>query len=757
MRLRPIKRSLDPHPLFPQELIPLFRWTADYYQFPLGEVIKTALPGGLTPKSSKVVVLLPKGRKHLDRLKAASDNEDISRLLRVGRLSPTLSKKIMRSPLKGVLNEWEKEGLIEIRPEVSHDRVGSKTEVCFCLAAASISDVADPPYSRPEKRTLELMEELQEEYKRKWITKRDLRRRYSGASKGLKLLMERSVIREERREVYRDPFGEQAPFFPTPENLTKEQIEVLEAIYPTIDANLFKSFLLHGITGSGKTEVYLRAAARVLAQGRSVLLLVPEIALASQLEGHFISRFGATVALLHSGLSAPERYDQWQRTLKGEAKIVIGARSAIFAPMRNLGLIIVDEEHDGAYKQDNALRYNGRDLAVVRGKQQGAVVILGSATPSINSYHNTVLGKYHLLEMKHRVAASRLPDIEVIDLKAIPTTTGFAPIFSPQLTQALRRNLQEGNQSLVFLNRRGYANLILCRHCGEAVTCRNCSITMTPHRHHNELICHYCGFRLPVPKVCPTCGAKEIAPQGFGTERIALELQNLFPTARISRLDQDTGGKRSDMLKILKDVYQQKVDILVGTQMIAKGHHFPHVTLVGVVWADAGLGIPDYRAGERTFQLLTQVFGRAGRGAKSGRVLVQTHTPEHYAILTSQEHDYPAMYRRELELRKRLAYPPFSRLINILLEGKSEDRVGRAALFLAKRAKRLGEGRVKILGPAPAPISRLRGLFRWQILIKSPDSQTGRNICSRLREIEVPGVPKNAVNLTVDVDPENML
>jgi len=561
----------------------------------------------------------------------------------------------------------------------------------------------------------------------------------------------------EEQKVYRNPFGEAPPHYPRPEALSADQQRVMCELVAAIRAGKFTTYLLHGVTGSGKTEIYLQAAEQALEANRSVLILVPEIALASQIEGNFLARFGERIALLHSGLSAGERLDQWKRVAGGQVQIVIGARSALFAPLADPGLIIVDEEHDGAYKQEDGFCYQARDAAVLRAKQSQAVVILGSATPSITSFQHTRTGKYKLLTMPVRVAERQLPGVEVIDLKSIKTTTGQPPLFTPQLITALKNNLRQGSQSLIFLNRRGYANLMLCQSCGHTLQCTNCRVSLTLHKGRGELICHYCGATIKSAALCPKCQSTELVEIGFGTERIENELIKILPQARIARLDRDTASSRKDYLKILKAVHQQQVDILVGTQMIAKGHHFPHVTLVGVIWADASLAIPDYKAGERTFQLLTQVFGRAGRGEVPGKVLVQTHHPEHYSINNSKSHNYEDMFSEEISLRQALQFPPFSRLINLRFAGEKEEAVRKAASQVAEIARQNCRPQIEVLGPAPAPLSRLRGVYRWQLLLKSADLHGLHTLSGHLKTIfGGPGFP-SGVKLTVDVDPENML
>ncbi len=802
-QIRPALAVLDPEPLFPAAMVPFFRWIADYYHHPIGEVVQNALPAGLSRQSTRIIELTEEGARALAGLDTPPDW--LADLLARGELSPKKSAEVIRRP-RVPLKHWQQQGWIRIGNRMRRERVRAKTEtVIVPLSApdfprasnqtpgvqtvgdqgrsnpAEFTGVADTdadnlPASAPpggaetgpgdgatiaflkpsESKTLELLSQLAGDNPN-GVPRRELVKQYPGAARALKGLLARNLIKTFEQRSYRDPFGEAPPFFAKPQRLTAEQGEVMARLEPAIAGGGYAPFLLHGITGSGKTEVYLRAAEAVLARGRQVLVLVPEIALATQLEGHFCSRFGNAVALLHSGLSGGQRFDQWSLLLQGEAKIAIGARSAIFAPLPDPGLIIVDEEHDPAYKQEDGLRYNARDLALLRGLQQNATVILGSATPAVSSYHQARQGKFQLLEMSRRVEDRPLPAVEIVDLKEVRTVSGFPPLFSPQLIRALKENLAAGRQSLVFLNRRGFANLVLCKDCGRPVQCRHCQVSLTFHKKANVLLCHHCGYRQPRASLCPHCQSGTLVPTGFGTERLDEELRRHFPSARLARLDQDTSRDRKEFLRVLKAVRDHEVDILIGTQMITKGHHFPQVTLVGIVWADAGLGIPDYKAAERTFQLLTQVTGRAGRGEEPGRVIVQTLQSEHYSIALARNHDYRGLYDQEIALRQRLGFPPWGRLINLRFDGEKEEKVRELATRLGEIATGLVDRHTRVLGPAPAPLSRLKGRFRWQLLLKGGGVAPVHQLCRRLL-VEFSRLPgSSTVKLSLDVDPENML
>lgn len=754
-KIKAISEVLDSRSLFPEAMIEFFRWIAAYYQYPIGEVIKTALPAGLISASGRKIILTETGSAQISR------DTDVpawlATLLDKGQLNPSVARRIWRKNKERLLIEkWAKQGLVRIENIITAATTKSRQVVCATLNLAVELDGDD--LKKSELKTLKLLRDLSGSDNVP-VPRPLLAKQYSGARQALQSLAAKNILSLEEMPVYRDPFGEPPLFFAEPAELTDEQQTVMAKLQPGLAAREFHPFLLHGITGSGKTEIYLQAAKLTLAAGRAVLVMVPEIALTTQLEAHFISRFGDQVALLHSGLSRGERFDQWQKIANNKAMIVIGARSAIFAPLADPGLIIVDEEHDGAYKQEDGLRYQARDLAVLRGTMAKATVILGSGTPSVISYQHALNGKYTLLTMTKRVEKRELPRVDIVNLQEIKTVSGRPPLFSSELIVALRENLAAGDQSLIFLNRRGYASMMLCRDCGQAVRCPSCHVSMTMHRGKKQLICHYCGHCVSCETTCAACQSANLVPIGFGTERLEDELRKLFPAACIARLDRDTSVKRQDMLDILKRVHSREIDILIGTQMIAKGHHFPHVTLVGVVWADAGLGVPDFRAGERTFQILSQVSGRAGRGDKPGRVIIQSHNPEHYSISTAQLHDYQSLFDQEIELRRALQFPPFARLINIRIEGIPEGQVKGCALALAERARQMikQHSSVVVLGPAPAPLAKLHGRYRWQLLLKSGDLGILHGFARALLDGHNKASSSTAIKLSLDVDPENML
>ena len=767
--IKSIVDQLDPDPVFPPELIPFFRWIADYYHYPLGEVIKTALPGGMVVRSGKKVLLTVAGQESLaeeiDKLK--KKYSWMHRLLETGELKPATVNGIRRKAATArLLEKWCDAGWITMEDVlVSPSGRGRKVTMVSLAAGLDVQqlDVNGRTFhllsglvelSLPETKTLEMFFLLKGE--RSFVPRPELTRTYSGAGMALHSLVGKGIFCFEEQRCYRNPFGKVPPFFAKPVTLTDEQEKNLASLFPVVDNPCFKPFLLFGVTGCGKTEVYLRSAERCLQQGKKVLVLVPEIALASQLEAHFYSRFGDNLAVLHSGLSTGERFGQWQRILTGKASVVIGARSAVFAPCSDLGLIIVDEEHENAYKQDDGLRYNGRDLAVLRAKFADCPILLGSATPSITSFYHAKNNKYTLLTMKHRVNEQAMPKVQVVDLSKEKRSRPDL-FFSDQLTLALHENMEQRMQSLLFVNRRGYSSFMLCSDCGHIIQCRYCQVSLTHHRKDNRLVCHYCGYTVTPQITCPECRSGKLRGLGVGSERIEQEVRQLIPHARVARLDSDTTRDRKAYMAILQQVRNHEVDILIGTQMVAKGLHFPHMTLVGVVWADSGLGMPDYKAPERTFQMLTQVTGRSGRGEIQGRVIIQTHQPEHYAIKFACKQDYEQMYDQEISLRAGLAYPPFGRLVNICFSGESEE----AVVVTAEKTGQFLQGlaglqSVDILGPAPAPLSRIKNKYRWHMLLKSRHLKELHVVCDLLLQ-ERAALCKNGVRMLIDVDPENMM
>jgi primosomal protein N' (replication factor Y) len=546
----------------------------------------------------------------------------------------------------------------------------------------------------------------------------------------------------------------------TPVHLTAAQERAVASIATALEASGPASFLLHGVTGSGKTEVFLVAAERALAGGRGVALLVPEIALTHQLVERVRGRLGRTVAVLHSGLGPRERWTEWRRLLSGDARVVVGARSAVFAPVRHLGLVVVDEEHDAAYKQEEGLRYNARDLAIVRARLAGGVAVLASATPAAETYQAALDGRHALLELPERPTAHPLPEVEVVDLRGRPRKGASGQLISDELRAALEANLGRGGQTLVFLNRRGFSTYLQCPACGGAISCPHCSVSLTWHRSAGALVCHHCRHRRRPPSACPDCGGAALEPFGVGTEQIEAALHECYPLAVVGRLDRDAARRPGAQRRILHDWRAGDTDILVGTQMVSKGHDVPGVTLVAVLLADLSLNVPDFRAAERTLQLLVQVAGRAGRGEAAGRVVVQTLRPGHPSLVAAARHDYAGFMRDELERRRALGYPPFARLVNVRLDGRDATAVERMAREVAARLRRearvLGLPEDAVLGPAPAPLERVRGRHRWQVLLRSAEVRLLRTLARNARAAEGQ-VRRAGLRVVIDVDPYSML
>jgi len=680
--LRPIQEVLDPLPRFGPEMVPLFRWLADYYQYPLGEALDHLIPGSATAS-------------------------------------------------------------------------GLRTERWAAWQGQPAG--AEPP-GRLSAKAQGLLAYLQENGP---TSLKELNRVFPRCAPILKRLAHKGLVALEDREAWRDPLEGQVPAIEEASfQLSADQEEARAAIVEGIHGREFSPFLLHGVTASGKTEVYLSAAQATLDQGRQVLVLLPEIALTHPVALAFRKRFGSRVALLHSGLSPAARLDQWRRITMGQLDIAVGARSAVFAPLPRLGLLVVDEEHDPAYKQEGGLLYQARDVALYRGKLAAASVVLVSATPAVTTFYRAKAGKYRYLNLSRRVTPQALPDIHLISLKEHRLSRGL-PVISRPLAAALEETLARGEQALLFLNRRGYATVLFCLFCGEVIQCHQCSVALTYHQAKDALTCHYCGYEEPVPERCPRCQSTALKRYGVGTERVEAELQKIFPQARVARLDRDTAPHSGRALKMLEDFAQGRADILVGTQMISKGHHFPGVTLVGVIAADRHLFFPEYHAGERTFQLLSQVAGRAGRGEAPGKVLIQTFHPDHFVFQAVKSQDYQGFVQQELESRRESGYPPFTRLALARLSGIPGETVAQAATRLTAALKKAIAREedlaslVRVLGPAPPGLARLQGRFRWQLLLKSYGRPPLHRALEMLRHLWTPP-PKSKIDLTLDIDPMSL-
>ncbi len=744
--VREALRLLDEEPALDEELLRLGRWVAEYYAAPLGEVLRAMIPLAGEIRRGKIYSLTDAGRDAVKQLLLGDPGREpaveILRMLEARPLTAAwLRKKVPNA--EQAIRSLIRKGFIEAEEvQATRDPLRAKAQ------RLRVEFPGRPAGAKLNKAERELVAYLELHPGSHNLAELEGRLRH--ASRAARSLARRGLL-DLRLESPAIRAGHPRPAYV----LNPDQQQALDQIRAAVETGGFRSFLLQGVTGSGKTEVYLRAIETALARGRGALLLVPEIALTPAVSGQFHQRFGDRVAILHSAFGDRERAGQWRRIRSGEAGVVVGTRSGVFAPVRNLGLIIVDEEHDHSYKQEETPRYNGRDVAVVRAQQAGACVVLGSATPSLESRYNAERGRYQLIELPERIEKRPLAEVELIDMRREFLETRQQSTFSRRLLAAIQERLRKGEQTMLLLNRRGFSSFVACRSCGERIQCRNCAVTLTYHRRDRRLLCHYCNYAEPVPERCPACGSEYIYFIGRGSERVEEELHRHFPAARVARMDRDTITSKRHYEEILYGFREQQFDILVGTQMIAKGHDMPNVTLVGIVSADIGLGMPDFRAAERTFQLLTQAAGRAGRGEIPGQVLIQTINPDHYAIRFAAGQDYPRFYAKELEFRRLMRYPPFSALANILVRSaKQEDAMrmsGELALLLNPSPPE-----IKVLGPAEAPVPRLKREFRYQILLKASSRKLLRETLQRLRRHALEhNWPPTA--LVADVDPLSLL
>ncbi len=758
-RIRTVLSVMDTEPSVSEPQMRLARWMADYYVTSLGIALKTMLPSVLSDTSRDVVTLQDGPR---------------------GKLSPREAR------LVEALTSGTGQSVLALKRGL---RMGSIWPELRNLATAGVVSVETlPPRPPPVKteRVVRVARWIDDIEELNGLVGRARRQAdayqalagsggtvelahltgQAGFSRGvIRGLEEKGLVLVEDREVERDPFAD----IPTAEGQTHtptgRQEEVIGTLTSAFDAGPTKPFLLHGVTGSGKTLVYIEVLNHVLSQGRGAIVLVPEISLTPQTVARFRARFGDQVAVLHSGLSVGERFDAWRQLRSGRRRIAVGARSALFAPVSDLGLIVVDEEHDGSYKQSEAPRYQARDMAVVRSAQEGALCVLGSATPALESWHNVERGKFRLVSLPDRVGGGVLPPVRLIDLREArkkskeqsDARSEAGVVLTAPLVEAMRDRLDREEQTILLLNRRGYSAFVQCRECGDVEICPACSISLTYHRGKSRLVCHHCRHEQPAPKRCPRCGSTDLSFRGLGTEQVERVVAETFPEARLARMDVDTTSGKWSHHEILGRFERREVDILLGTQMIAKGLDFPGVTLVGVVNADVGIHLPDFRATERTFQLLSQVAGRAGRGKLGGEVLIQTALPEHYAIQAAVAHDYVAFANRELKERRHPAYPPMVRLVNVVVSSpEPEDAASNAEAAARWVRKHVVSGTpVDLIGPAPSPIERLHGRWRWHFLLRSVSVKDLGAGARRLQaEFRTRGTD---VRIVIDRDPSALL
>jgi primosomal protein N' (replication factor Y) len=773
IEIKPVQQVLDDAPLLSDELMRLAAWIAQYYVAPLGEVLRSMMPLAAEVKRQFVYRIADAGRRVLyegaqkgssrrSRLSPEDQNReyDVLNYLEDGNPAKASALRSATQARKALLDAMVRKKWL-IREALAEERDARRTERIAVL-------VPDARIPKLNENQTAILAEIAAAGGRMRVT--DLResavlRELDVPASTLTTLVKRGLvtIEDAPEEFHLGGLPANGKKQPHEHALNETQMDALSSIAAAMTKGGFHPILLYGVTGSGKTTVYFAAMQRALDAGKSALLLVPEIGLTPAMAGQMFAAFGTEVALLHSGLTPDERAEQWHRIRRGEARIVVGTRSAVFAPMVNLGLILVDEEHDSSYKQEETPRYHGRDVAVMRAKFNDAVIVLGSATPSLESWANCDKGRYTRIQMLTRVMDRPLPAVELIDMRTEFKETGREEIFSRQLIAETQTTLDRGEQVIILLNRRGYSFTVLCRSCGEKIECENCAIAMTYHKpalgsdlhdHANagdRLVCHYCGFRRTVPRTCPKCQSEHLYYLGAGSQQGEERLQELFPNARIGRMDRDTVRGRGDMERLLTRLHSGEINLLVGTQMIAKGHDIHGVTLVGVVGADFALGLPDFRAAERVFQLLTQVAGRAGRGEAPGRVLVQTYHPEHYAIQCAAAHDYSGFVAKELQYRKWMHYPPSAVLTNVIVQGQTLEEAAALATKLGRWFEGAGLDKIRVLGPATAPIARLKRIYRFHFVLKAERRDVLSHALHRLLAYaEAQAIPRR--NLIVDVD-----
>ena len=762
--LKPLIDVLDVEPVLSPEMLELTRWVADYYLAPWGEVLRSALPPGINMESRRYVRPTPEGKDAL-RCGSPALNESRRRILEAvsERDRMTVASALRAAgAARGKRSDVDalvRAGLLEVFEEVRRPRTEGGREQIAQLVGA-VEDAADEgtELSRRAPKQAEALALLVaaggalpiSELSGKGVSSATVTR-----------LAERGLVERAERPRAKLSTGFEGWGLEDEGPLTPEQETALGLVRSKLGAGEFGVVLLHGVTGSGKTRVYSEGVAAAIASGRGAIVLVPEIALTPQMVQRMRKDFGDDVAVVHSGLTLTERYDTWRAIRDGVFSVVIGPRSAVYAPVRNLGIIVVDEEHEHTYKQSESPRYHARDVAIMRAKLELAVVVLGSATPSLESYVNAGDGKYDLVELPDRIDYGPLPEVEIVDMRAEGTVDSEGA-FSKRLIDAVQETLDGGRQVILFLNRRGFASFVQCTGCGYTAQCPECNVSLTYHSTDHTMRCHYCGLSTPAPSKCPECDGIDLRFGAPGTQRVEKAARELFPDAAVARMDVDTTSRHGSHWRILREFAERKTDILLGTQMIAKGLDFPGVGLVGVVSADVGLNLPDFRAGERTFQLLTQVAGRTGRGSERGRVVVQSYLPEHYTVALAREQNFAPFFEREISEREGvgLGYPPFSRLVAIVARGRDESDVIRAASklasFLESGAEGMDEPAPEVLGPAPAPLERIKGVYRWQVLVRGKGGSARALVAAALDQklaLRLPG----SVTIAADVDPLDML
>ena len=804
--IKNISTCLEKTPTFSTELLALTKWMAEYYVCSWGLALFCAVPAAVRTQKEQKVQLLPdaptprgKVQKQLVALLAAAGELSLNQLAR--RMGISYQK------LRPKITVLQEKGIVSL--DVTHKPKANTQLTSVATLALPSTDIEaeidrlkgeadgseNPAGSRPGNRRhiaaakhAEILRHLLDAGAP--LATADLTKRVNSSISLLRTLERRGFLHITRAQAVRNPLSSEPIATTQPLHLNSAQSIAFTELQNILTSDTAggvcnpdvphapaveraPTFLLHGVTGSGKTEVYMQAMTEVLGNGKSVIALVPEISLTPQAASRFVGRFGERVALLHSRLSDGERYDQWHRIRNGDADIVIGPRSAVFAPVKELGMLIIDEEHSDSYKSDIVPRYHARDVAQKRGELANCPVILGSATPSLESFHRAKNGRYRLLSLPDRVLNRKMPDVHIADMRT-ELKKGNRTIFSDVLRNSIEERLERQEQIILFLNRRGHSTYVFCRTCGYVERCENCSISLTFHFETKRLVCHHCGNKRPTHPSCPQCGSPAIRYFGLGTEAVEQEVRKAFPEARVKRFDADSTTRKNAHQQILETFEQQQIDILIGTQMVSKGLDFPNVTLVGVIAADTSLNLPDFRASEQTFSLLTQVAGRSGRAELEGKVIIQTYMPEHYCISAAQKHDYLGFYAQEVEARGALQYPPFSHVGTLLLRGKDEKQIEEAAhaveaqlqTWLTDQASTaqadetegdVGRSEVEILGPAPAPLSKIEGKFRWHFLLRSNSVESISQLLKHLTDEPPVAIKSNAIEFVIDIDPTSIL
>ncbi|BDG42665.1 primosomal protein N' [Saccharococcus caldoxylosilyticus] len=744
-RLKPIEAVLDVTPVLNEELLELGKYLTETTLCFAISAYQAMLPAAMKAKYEKEIHLIREEYRPLLP-------QEIQALF-AGR-SAIAWKEVEQAKLWRTVQKAIQQGYLEVVYQIK-EKAGKKVikHIQLAMPPQQIRQAIEAMPARAVKQKQVLTFLLS---KNEAVPMQELIEQTSASYASVKSLVEKGLVVEKEIEVYRDPYEHRTFAKTKPLPLTVEQEKALSAIVKRVRANEHRVFLLYGVTGSGKTEVYMQAMEEVLRQGKEAIVLVPEISLTPQMVERFKGRFGSQVAVLHSGLSVGEKYDEWRKIHRKEVRLVVGARSAIFAPFENLGMIIIDEEHEASYKQEENPRYHARDVAIYRARLHGCPVVLGSATPSLETFARAKKGVYELLTLPKRISDNGMPDVHIVDMRE-ELRSGNRSMFSRMLFEKLKERLHKGEQSVLFLNRRGYSTFVMCRDCGHVIRCPHCDISLTYHRAGQRLKCHYCGHEEPIMYRCPSCGSEHIRFFGTGTQKVEEELTKLLPEARVIRMDVDTTSRKGAHEQLLSKFGEGKADILLGTQMIAKGLDFPNVTLVGVLAADTMLHLPDFRASEKTFQLLTQVSGRAGRHELPGEVVIQSYTPEHYSIALAAKHDYDAFYQREMMLRKMYGYPPFYYLTLITV---SHQEITKAAAVTEKIAAYLRAQLSKeaiILGPVASPIARLHDRYRYQCMIKYKREANMTSALKTIIDRYQHDAAQGDLSITIDTNPYMMM